>query len=938
MKLNTNVTDKIFRKSLVDLPTFDLDKNKVDTIFPFDVKTGFVNATEEGIVFSSEVRNYSRFERIFTGFEAVSVQWQDSTSIIVSGNTGAKKGVKNFQPGRALLAQYDNETNTDDFSDLAEDTNFMKERVVTTVKYYMKNPITADDIVKLWIIPGRFKKTIFFIDSVTEYIDPSNNEFKYAEVTFHSLDDKLSNTGLAIDQYVQFSAPGEGFAFPELTDQVTERKLLNIQKDNRSFKQKGDIPSTLIKSGAEFYIEEFVDKNNVNQGKCVVQYNGTDYDIISTINGYIVESASLQNRPIVSAQLEVYSPSILSSVYAMGRPIKSGISQGEQITMPGYLFPSSVNIPDLSQRDITKPLSQNTAWYWIPQSRMEIESFYKNWTEKTLASANPATVKKWLGYLRVKQADLVRPSAPLGARIFTDIFTLGLAEIAWKDAGKVVPDSGYWTLKGMQTLPGLLARGSQIHKNTPRLPLDYRESLPWTLKDVPILGGLLSKLTLGLPTGWKQQKETGGKNYNVSGLMSQSLLDFYRSTWIGVKEEGGQQYTAIPFDALSDAAQQTAISPGDFATILNFDFTNKFAVSSITSDNSIPFPQGAVFTTDENGFNEAARFTETFLPVDKDKSVEGFAIDTFGFHLLGQGTYKLTFFAEENGARVPVYTGTYKTLSKLTGSLRDWNNNVKLSNWESSESFDNRKEVIETGLSLPKQISTSENTIKNGVLVPVYKKDANGDIEIDPRTGEPIPVYNPTTGDQQFDLDQVTLEEYQQPGTNSDIFDYSTDQHRDRWYELNDAPAYEPSNSFDISEWVPDNVVTSLYNAGYRKIQMTVNGRWTDAFLRLSTNKVLGDINSKDTRNMSMLVNGDIDASGKVTISEDASKNFGTMFTLKNNRSSYIPIQLTMNANKGESELKITSKWLSNYGDGKTFNFGTYSFDGITISDATFSK
>lgn len=71
MKFNDQRVNSIFKQTIANLPIFDFSGSE-DLVFPFEVKTGFVNTTEEGIVFNSNVTDYARYERIFTGFEAVS--------------------------------------------------------------------------------------------------------------------------------------------------------------------------------------------------------------------------------------------------------------------------------------------------------------------------------------------------------------------------------------------------------------------------------------------------------------------------------------------------------------------------------------------------------------------------------------------------------------------------------------------------------------------------------------------------------------------------------------------------------------------------------------------------------------------------------------------------------------------------------------------------
>ena len=740
MKINQKRISNIFRTSEIKTPTFGFKGE--DLVFPFEVKTGFVNATEEGFVYNNTVENYGRFERIFTGFEAITAIWKNSTKTYVeTGKISGKKTLnKLYKPGDAFLLHFDDETLSDDFSEYGEDNNYTKESVVVETTFFSKNKLTEKDILNLYVIPKRYGKTLFFIKEVEEFVDPATKEFKYGRVKFKSLNDKLSKTGLAIDQYVQFSAPGEGFAWPKEIDRLDVYDLKHAELDKIVYGNVESIPSNLRVKDAEFVILDYKDS-----GTTKIRFtDSTRHEIISNINGYILDESKLETRPITSMQLEIYGPGVLSSVYAYGRPIvKNTNSNHSPIEIPRLLLPLKMNGPNIEQKDITKPLSMNTSWYWIPRSRMEIESFYKDWTEKIQGNWNPGITKKWLGFLRIIAGDYVSPQPSLGWRIFSDILSLGFKEIIYNMPDVEVGSSGYWEIKGVQTLPKLLAQGFFAHRNAPRLPLNYIESIPWTLKNIPLVGGMLTKLTLGLPVGWKDQKDTGGRNYNVNGLISSGFLEFYKNTFIGTKTETletsmlgskTQKYTAIPLDALKDDNQPAAISPGEFATIINFDLTDSF-YQNTTDGNSYgntestkPNQPTSDIKPDLNskqntidlGFEGSAKYAQDSMPAPRTNNVSGYAIDSFGFHFLGQADYKVSFFDKDGNV---VFNGVYKTLSKLTNSIRDWNNNVKTSHWESEEILDTRTPLAPTKISLPGDVNGILNYMKNGVLegIPLTK-------------------------------------------------------------------------------------------------------------------------------------------------------------------------------------------------------------------------
>lgn len=750
MKYNQKHTTRLYRKQNFDTP--DINKiGFVDMIYPFEVKTGFVNTTEKGLTYTNEITS-SRFERIFTGFEAISIVWKGSTNTIVRTKpdpTDILKTVKSlykeYKPGEAIPVLFDNERMEADFENVSFSQQYTKEKVVTTVELYSNTLFTKLDEYNLYTMPARFEDEIFYIKDIEEYFDKDNPEvLKYSKLTLQSLNDKLANTGLAIDQYVQLSAPGEGYAWPLQVKGIDDYERRDFASG--TYDSTTDILAADLIDGTTFLINHFN-----HYGETIVQYFKGEYSVIANVNRYVLDASKLANKPIVSAQLELYGPGILSSVYAFGRPISAlENSNDEQIEKPRLLLPYKMNGPDLTQRAFDKPLSQTTQSYWIPRSRMEIESFYKDWTEKSQGDWNPGITKKWLGYLRILTRDYKSAQPHLAWRIFTDIATLGLAEIAYNRPDVEHPANGYQVLKGVQTLPKLLSNGYFTHRNAPRLPMTYKESIPWTLKNIPLVGAWLNKMTFGLPIGWKNQTEMGGRNYNVTGIIPGSLLDFYKNTFIGVKTEtlkaitqgsNKQDYTAIPFDGLSDGAQQSALSPGELSTIINFDLTDRFYGNSHdpnvygnegdttkapipptqdlkhTDVNGVDFP---IHDTVDLGTVGAAKYRVSSMPAVKEPTTHGYAIDAFGFHFLGQADWKISLYDEDGNVQ---FSGTYKTLSKLTDSIRDWNTNLKLSHWESDESVDSSEYEKQPDPSLPTNTAPSLNGVANGILYPITKLD-----------------------------------------------------------------------------------------------------------------------------------------------------------------------------------------------------------------------
>ncbi len=744
-KFNQKWMDRIFTTTNVDIPKFPSRRVKSDLAFPFVLHTGFVNVTESGNTFSGEVTNYGQFERIFTGYEATLAEWENSketkyTKLNVGGEIR-----KNFQSGFALDIWIDEEDLEDNISSLNEETNFLTERVITTYDAFTKKEIKEQDLIKFYIIPSRSQNVWFHIDKVTRYNDPKTNEFLYSKITFASVNNRIENTGLAVNQYIQKSAPGEGYAFPKLVDTFKAIEFKDAFLDNRVFELESDIPSAL-EDGTIIFVNNY--KNNFGYSK--LEANGGTFTFIANERGFIIDENLLNNRPITSFQIEIQGKGVLSDVYFYGRPLDNiANSQNEKVIRPRQLLLNEAQQYDVSQKDPTDPFARNTAYRLITKSNLTVESWYKSWKEQRQTATNPAAQKQYMGALEVfygKANSVVNVNPFL--RLVGDIVTLGFAEMLWPttyeykkvDRGDV-KDFELQNISGNPAtldIPRLFMNNYLKNKIAPRLPLSYKESIPYNLTDVPLIGGFLNKVTLGLVRGWRDTKDLGGRNFNISGLIPTDLLDFYQNALFAPQKQPGTDdaYSSIPLDDLQSESSPDTLSKTDFKTILNYTLTDTFVDIDA---NGNPF--GLSNTKDFGYVNNAGDFiaqwdfNQSVPTKNTDDKVKGYAIDIFGFHILGDGDVKITFYSGNNA----VYTTKVKTLSNLTKSIRDWNSNYKLSNWNAPAGIGNVEPQNTyyvpqaSDFTIPKASAEDPRlaNIRAGVAIPQYVKDQNGDNLLD---------------------------------------------------------------------------------------------------------------------------------------------------------------------------------------------------------------
>ncbi len=67
--------------------------------------------------------------------------------------------------------------------------------------------------------------------NVINYYSPYDCGFLWQEITFSSINDKISNSGLSVRQFIQTSAPGEGYCFPKINyDEKLNKGIVELDE------------------------------------------------------------------------------------------------------------------------------------------------------------------------------------------------------------------------------------------------------------------------------------------------------------------------------------------------------------------------------------------------------------------------------------------------------------------------------------------------------------------------------------------------------------------------------------------------------------------------------------------------------------------------------------------------------------------------------------
>lgn len=603
-----------------------LNKDNAFQIAPFKLIAGFISSTENGIVSNdnSYIDDYSTFQRIFTGLENILAVWEDSIIVQkMNENDNFLTKIPNFA-GRSFWGMVTNESTGAVFEPSPIDASFLEQFTTNSFSVFTYENLSEDDLFKLYTIPGINETKWLYITSATKFYN-TKKEFEHVEITFTTLNETIARSGGAVEQFVHRSAPGEGYAWPRVND------------------------------------------------------NG----ILET------DPIFLRDRPITSMQEEFSGPAGINTLFAYGRPVEQNNNNGiitnkfnEKVQAPRLLLPYLLETPIPSPLN-TKPTAEAN-WYtglFTPT----LWDNYDTWKKQFESSFNMSMRNAYEGVLSFTKND-IKNSNPTTDGTYAHI----LWDSTWKpkttrkyDCRTNAMSIDELDLNGDYTIPQMFAHNIFGTSYLEALPLQITQNITWRLSDIPIIGGFLSKLTFGIPIGWNDNS-IRLKAENVWLMLPSSVVE-YGEILMGGKDSG-----MTPLDIFAGQAQtENVINSGINTTgsIIKVSLTDLFKITKGTNEylfSTLHLGQTIPTHDENNKLVNASDFPTTKLLWDETcvpqlRKAAGYVIDTATSKALAKMTYRRTFFA----MNYQDWTGTYKTQSSFTGSIRDWNNTIKMSKWES---------------------------------------------------------------------------------------------------------------------------------------------------------------------------------------------------------------------------------------------------------------
>lgn len=472
-------------------------------IFPFEINAGAISNTETGYKpLKSKVTDYGSYELIFTGDSPVIVIWKGSTKIYQKN-----KGVTNFDSTKVnnqdqfYTKQYNLETakkweahliediSSVNFNSLNSNTLFNTLQIGRTYKLIsFSEQIKVNDYLQFFVClndndtnlanDGTVQdRQLLYLSNVTnKYYPYPSNKFFCQIITLSSVNDRASANGLTVQSFIQYGAPGSGYAFPQFKD-----KKLQFNRE-------------LMKNiGVRFVHRQFY-----------------GLEALSSISYF--------GRPIIQGetpiQVEKEKEIFEQKVYASRRLFIAGSNEHSttDIKNNGGVYPG-----------LNDPIQTNshpeTTFYNIMDARPTGFLNYKDWQE----------------FLASKQFNILAEKSFKGIIAFDDEkakksneTSIDSAKFFWDSEWNInnlagtynVEMSSNFRYKNPETqsiigtaaidyskisqkwMSAILNFNSVVFSPLIQMPYDANQWLPFSFSTLPLIGKMLNDLGLGIPVGW----------------------------------------------------------------------------------------------------------------------------------------------------------------------------------------------------------------------------------------------------------------------------------------------------------------------------------------------------------------------------------------------------------------------------------------------------
>lgn len=627
-------------------------------LYEFDIVSGFIYISERGenSITTNPANNRTNV-MVQTSNEPIVCYWKDSYYSTL--NEDKLSSTKHFLIGKyyeatltsvaMTLEQSKVEWNQNDFN------SFSTNKSITLV-IKDKTFENIDTTKKLYLILDERAKSLQWlkVTNVVSIYDQVSENLVQNIVTLENLNLAFSTNGKDIMTFVQLAHPGGNYAFPKEVYTAVE--------------------------------------------------NGPAIKTVQLDPTYLFRLHGATN-----VQLELNCGVAINSIFMYGR--ETNILT---IKTPKRLLLSRADVPQPSALQVIGAPATN--YYAIFNAKNIMESFWEDWKNKFESYYNYLSKKVNNGGFEFNAANArltntINASSGQYENSSFSIWTFNPQDgddITYNCKENAYTEKNIKFLKtGNYSVCDFLNMNAFIFQTQMNLPISYKETTRWELKDIPIIGSAIGgflKLFLGFSPGWNQTNEwVSGKPINF--ILPCTTFEMGNTIMGGTGNK-------FPYDVLTnDNNQFTATGNRYQVSTINATITDRFITTNpnyIIAGAIADMGGGGIWDTkyltqdkDENG--NSLNIVKTQSNPDgkllwhtecksykKNDEQKEFEIDFIDYKVVGKCDTRLTFYTNNtlDGSLETLYETRHQTVAKFKDDGTLWDNYFIL-NFMTRENSDN---------------------------------------------------------------------------------------------------------------------------------------------------------------------------------------------------------------------------------------------------------
>ncbi|WP_425378313.1 hypothetical protein [Spiroplasma endosymbiont of Polydrusus pterygomalis] len=517
--------------------------------------------------------------------------------------------------------------------------------------------------------------------NVINYYSPYDGSFLWQEITFSSINDKISNSGLSVRQFIQTSAPGEGYCFPKITYNE-KTNTSTIELDDMLLKDPGVRAMAVKFYGNPIFFDMPVIGRPIIKGQFNPKVMNSRDLLMYNMYPCPPDKVNTYASPEVSwYNIQGIQPTMITGYENWKKDMESRYDFWKQKNSEGIV------ITDQESSTATNPAVGTT----INEENKDSKFYWsKNWkiTPPSQIKVNSGDVNN---IISTQASSYFRRKDEFGN-------TVGSVQIEYNKMGSC----NVWDILNMNNF---------INRQITVLPLNYTQKLVFNPFTIPGgVGKFLNFISFGIPWGWviNQDEKTWPNFQWLNGFMSANIYSFYNDAFWSENSKGK---CYLPFEIFREQGNdKVGAIFGANATSFGFTtlLTDKLVGTVLTKDgkptNNIVYSTYNLKQLNEKTnriylINELTTAVDAQTPVsysEEDNDCEflqtpdgtncSYIIDMFSIQALYKGNFEIIFYAdnpytnnEEDYLRLSVWSFRGKTKSTLNNYLRDMTTNYKTS-------------------------------------------------------------------------------------------------------------------------------------------------------------------------------------------------------------------------------------------------------------------